>query len=228
MINILIVEDDLLIAEMLKEMLIELGYNVIAVAKNFNEATQKLKEYSEINLTFLDINLNGNLTGIDVAKHINLNYQIPFIFLTSFSGPKTVKDAADEIPDAYLLKPFTKNDLFSTLEMFKARNSELVNHSIVVKVGTTNVKLSSDIILYARSEKNYVEIITKPKRLVVRTSLDTFISELDDPLFIRVHRSFAVNMNKVDKLSSQQLQGENFTVSFSRNYKEKVQALFKS
>ena len=60
--------------------------------------------------------------------------------------------------------------------------------------------MSSDIILYARSEKNYVEIITKTKRLVVRTSLDTFISELDDPLFIRVHRSFAVNMNKLTNL----------------------------
>ena len=111
-LNILIVEDELLIAEMLKEMLLELDCNVIYVAKNYDQALEVLKNPNTINLAILDINLSETKSGFDVAKLINQEYKLPFIFLTSYSDKNTVKEAISLKPESYLIKPFTKTDLF--------------------------------------------------------------------------------------------------------------------
>ena len=79
-LNILIVEDELLIAEMLKEMLLDLNYNVVAIAKTYDLALFFLEKHKEINFAFLDINLSESKNGFDVAKQINEVYQMPFVF----------------------------------------------------------------------------------------------------------------------------------------------------
>ena len=87
MLNILIVEDELLIAEMLKEMLFDLGYINIHISKNYDEAKVKLSLHNDINLAFLDINLTDIKSGIDVAHHIKNEHKIPFVYI----GGKSTK-----------------------------------------------------------------------------------------------------------------------------------------
>jgi two-component SAPR family response regulator len=98
--NILIVEDDLLIAEMLKEMLLDLSYNVVKITKNYTQAVNELSVNNSIDLVFLDINLSDSKTGVDIAHQINNNSKVPFIYLTSYSDPKSIIEASATLPEA--------------------------------------------------------------------------------------------------------------------------------
>lgn len=116
MINTLIVEDDFLIAEDIRDFLQELGYKVVDIAYTRDQALRYLKKY-EVQLALLDINLGQKDDGIIIAQHIREHYDFPFVFLTSYSDQMTLNEAKQTLPQGYLLKPFDKSDLFSVLEI---------------------------------------------------------------------------------------------------------------
>src|SRR5688572_25699223 len=97
--HILIVEDELLIAEMLRQMLIDLGYKVAGIAANYDQALRYLQEDIRIDLCFLDINLQGKHSGFDVARELRSRHTVPFVFLTSYSDRKTISEAASLQPE---------------------------------------------------------------------------------------------------------------------------------
>lgn len=68
-------------------------------------------------ILLLDIQLSGNKDGIDVAEKVNKDFNIPFIFLTANSDVATVERAKNVSPHAYLVKPFRKNELFTSIEL---------------------------------------------------------------------------------------------------------------
>lgn len=139
-LQILIVEDELLIAEMLKETLFDLGYEVVGIAINFDEAINLLHTKSNINFVFLDINLAGSQSGFAVAEKINKDFKIPFLFLTSYSETATIQQAANFLPQGYLIKPFTKSDLFVALELYKAKFFDQ-GKSVEIKDGHFTLRL---------------------------------------------------------------------------------------
>jgi len=221
-LNILIIEDELLIAEMLKELLIELGYNIIDIAKDYATAVKSLEKYPEINFAFIDINLNSDKNGLDVADSINLNFkEIPFIFLTSYSDSKTVQDAVAKKPQSYLVKPFTKSDLFIVLEIFKSKDI-IVNRSVDIKDGQQNIKISHDAILWIKSENIYLEIKTKQKTFIIRNSLDRFLEKMNDSNFIKVHRSYIVNLKQINSINKQCVFISDQKIPISRSHYEKL------
>lgn len=224
--KILIVEDELLIAQMLKGMLFKLGYTKVYIAKNYAESKEQLILNKNIGLCFLDINLNDIKSGIDVAGELKNNFIIPFIYLTSYSDPKTVKEASETLPEAYLLKPFSQNTLFSTLEIFKAKNGNQSNNFFVIKDGTKRVKMKMNELLFAKSEKNYIDIYTTKKKYVLRQTIESFVLEVDSPKFIKAHRSFAVNINNIEKIEGSELLIQNHTIPLSRSYKKSILAFF--
>lgn len=201
-LDILIVEDELLIAEMLKEMLLDLKYNVVGLASSYKEAKQFLASGKKINLCILDINLNDEKTGIDIGHELAKEHKIPFIFLTSYSDRKTFEKAALCNPEAYLIKPFTQPDLFTTLELIKIKKLSAPK-TITLKDGHANIKLALEEILWIRSENIYLEIKTAKKTHILRSSMDKFLTELNDDNFIRIHRSYAVNLSHVTAISGQ-------------------------
>ena len=219
--NILIVEDELMIAEMTKEMLLGLKYSVIGIAKNNDEAQMFLSKSNDIDLVILDINLNDRKSGIDIGEKINEKYKIPFVYLTSYSDPSTIKKAAKTTPEAYILKPFTKSDLYTTIEIIKARKNQN-SSSIIVKDGDMTVKIDSSDINYIKSDNNYIEISTEEKKYVVRNSIDNFLDELSNSNFIRVHGSYAVNIMKIDAVNGQYILIGNIKCPLSRMYKNEV------
>ena len=219
--SILIVEDELMIAEMSKEMLQNLGYNVVGVAKNFEKAQSFFSGSYTIDMAILDVNLEASKNGIDVGKMINEKYKIPFIYLTSYSDPKTIRNAATTSPAAYLLKPFTKGDLHATIEMIRARKND-ESQSVVVKDGHLNVKVQSKDIRYVKSDNNYIEIVTVQKKFIVRNSLEQFLKEVDDPNLVRIHRSYVANILKIDAINGQYVLIGDEKCPLSRSYKDEV------
>lgn len=219
--KLLIVEDELLIAEMLKEMLQDLGYSIAGIAKNYAQAIALLQSHSDIDLCFLDINLQAEQSGFDVASFINEQSHIPFVFLTSYSDRKTISEAAIYEPEAYLLKPFTETDLFTTLEIFKVKKAgQSTPQLVTIKDGTSTVKIPLDEIRYLKSENIYVAVKTNAKNYLVRNSLSRFLEELALDTLVRVHRTYAVNMYHVKAISGDSLLVGDEKIPLSRMHRD--------
>lgn len=122
-IKALIVEDEVIIAEDIKQILLSLDYEVVGIATKYTTALEALKN-KDIDVALVDIMLGGSKNGIDLAHEIKDQFKIPFIFLTSHADAATVKKAKETQPNAYLLKPFSRDDLFTTLEIALARGEE--------------------------------------------------------------------------------------------------------
>jgi len=101
--NILIVEDEPIIAKDIQSYIVNLNYNVIGkMALDILHARQ-------VDLVLLDIHIGGSRDGIDIAEIINEKYDIPFIYLTSFSDETTLDRAKTTKPYGYIVKPFDDN-----------------------------------------------------------------------------------------------------------------------
>lgn len=218
--RILIVEDELIIAEMIKEMLTDLGYTVTGIAKNFEEAIDKCQKYRP-DLIMLDINLNAPKDGVEVAKYVSEVMNIPHIYLTSYSDPDTVRKAAVTAPVGYLLKPFSQEDLFTTIELFRARNN-LATNTLLVKEGHDLVRLDTRDVLFIKSDNNYLDIVTDRKNYMVRNTLDRFLEEAKDVNFVRTHRSFAVNIRKIDAIKGMYLYVGQYKCPISRAHRRDI------
>lgn len=114
--KVLIVEDEIIIAEDMNQILDSLGYEVVGIAHKYSIAIEMLSQ-SKPDIILLDIMLGGSKTGIDLAHIINAQHKVPFVFLTSHADAATVKRAKEVKPRAYLVKPFNKEDLYTTLEV---------------------------------------------------------------------------------------------------------------
>lgn len=113
-LNILIVEDEPVIATDLKSFLKSEGHKVVGVAYNATRALDLLST-TKPNLVVIDIHLGPGLSGIDIAEVIHENYKIPYIFLTSFSDELTLTSAQEYGPYGYLVKPYQERTLLTTI-----------------------------------------------------------------------------------------------------------------
>ena len=109
-IRILIVEDEVIIAENLSRKLKNIGYGVVGTAISGNEAVKMARKFKP-NLVLMDIQLQGDLDGIETAGSIQQHLDIPVIFLTAHSDRNTVDRVKTSKPNGYILKPFEERDL---------------------------------------------------------------------------------------------------------------------
>lgn len=112
----LIVEDEMVVAHDLTRILRSLGYAVPATAMRVGEALQMIDEH-EPDVVFIDIVLKGERDGIALAHALRENYAIPFLFLTAHADSDTVERARMTRPSGYLVKPFTKDDVYAATEV---------------------------------------------------------------------------------------------------------------
>ncbi len=126
--RILVVEDEVIIADDLCNTLRKLGYETLEPALTYREATTRFDE-EPVDMVILDINLGGKKTGMDVANHIRKNSNTPFIYLTSFSDTRTLELAKATMPYAYLVKPFEPADVLTTLEVAFNNHARYINNN---------------------------------------------------------------------------------------------------
>ena len=115
-LNILIVEDEVIVALELQQLLTNLGYRVAETARTGKDAIEKAQSL-EVDLILMDINLEDDISGIEAAERIQATEQIPIIFLTAFSDEKTLQAAKKTSPYGYILKPFNSDGLHTTIEI---------------------------------------------------------------------------------------------------------------
>ena len=235
-VRILVIEDELIVAEDICTMLEKLDYDVLGIAMNYTEGLAMLEEDLP-DLVLADISLGGNKDGIDLGIEIRKKYNMPIVFLTSHADKTTVERAKQVKPDGYLVKPFDQSDLYTSIEMAlvnfdghpvaksDANDSVglLVNDSIFVKDGHKFCKVQMDELLWMRSEGNYLELHTAgKKRFVIRSSMRDFLDKLPQKRFFRVHKSHAVNLSKVEAINSLNIEIDGAEIPLGRNFRDEL------
>jgi DNA-binding NarL/FixJ family response regulator len=125
-IKILIVEDEVLIAQDIARTLEGIDYVVSDIAYDGNTAMTCLQK-NPPDIALLDINLGSEPSGIQVAQHIQDEYDLPFIYLTSYASEMIVDKAKRTRPMGYIVKPFKERDLFSAIEIGLYNYAQMVN-----------------------------------------------------------------------------------------------------
>lgn len=134
-INVLIVEDEPMVAEDIAEALNNIDFKVSAVVYSEKAALEELKNNTP-DIVLLDINLKKGNEGMLIAEEINRKYQIPFVYLTAYSDKATLEMVQHTDPSGYLVKPFTEKGLFASLQL------ALLTHGKKIKTAFTMPELS--------------------------------------------------------------------------------------
>lgn len=113
--KILVVEDEILIANDISQALRSFGYEVMDIVVSGKAAIEFVKHHKP-DLILMDIMLEGEMNGIEAALEINENNRIPIIYLTAFSDVKTLRKASESNPYGYILKPFEERELLSIID----------------------------------------------------------------------------------------------------------------
>jgi len=209
-IKIGVVEDEMIIAASIVSTLKKLNYTVANTASNYKAAIEMI-EKEDLQLLLLDINLGGQKDGIDIATYVRSHYTLPIIFLTANSDIATVQRAKTVKPNAYLLKPFTKDDLYTAIEIAfssydESSDKQLKKDSIILKSGYDYVKLNFSEIISIESNDNYVSInIGSGKPLVSRATLSEMTDKLPSSTFTRINRSVIINHAFIKKVETDQV-----------------------
>ncbi|AXX86306.1 response regulator [Malaciobacter marinus] len=180
--DVLIVEDEPILAMAMKLKLKKFGLNVSNIATSPNDAIL----YAQNNypdLAIVDINLNSSKTGIEVANYLWKNFNIPIIFLTSYYNDKILSEAMEAEPYAYLIKPCRNEELkvaintamhkhqyfFKNKKVFKNKENDFLYLKENIKYNKTTCELFIDdnIIKLTKNEKKLFYILTKEAGKVI-------------------------------------------------------------
>ncbi|MDA3878779.1 MAG: LytTR family transcriptional regulator DNA-binding domain-containing protein [Prolixibacteraceae bacterium] len=246
-INILIVEDEFMIAEDIAMRLTDFGYNVVGHADSASKAIGILESHP-VDLVLVDINIAGETDGIELASIINDKFNLPFIFLTSLASKSIVDRALKTNPSAFLLKPFNDRQVQVSIELAlrnfenrepatgvnepaineKYSNANLIamRDSLFLKKDSHFERIRFSEIHYLEAESNYTTLVTDSGRFMYSCVLKNFEERLPKDVFLRVHRSFLVNMNMITGFEGKYLHLGQSRIPVSRKRREEMLGFF--
>jgi len=240
-IKILIVEDNVIIADDMQSMLEEIGYDIVDNVIVYERAVEVLKT-QQVDLVLIDIILASDKTGIDLGKHIRENYDIPFVFVTSNSDRATVENAKTVKPNGYLVKPFEQQDLYTSIEIALSNfiysneqgtqaaigetdedaplSNSILKDSIFVKKQHLYYRIQFGDIQFIKADNVYLEVNTVDKKFLVRSPLKDYLEKLPKNKFYRAHKSYIVNVDHIDAINSKDIMINNTLIPISKDFKE--------
>jgi DNA-binding LytR/AlgR family response regulator len=220
--NILVVDDEVLLAHTVAEMLRSMGYNNITSETSFEPAKDRISK-REAELVLLDINLGNGEEGLELARLCD-ELKLPFIFISSYSDKETLDKAIGTNPLAYLIKPISEGNLYSTLQLVTKQQQSNTRHTVQFKDGTEQIHLPLENILYLKAENVYVNVVTAFKTYLYRGSLQSFIDKLPQGALVQTHRSYAVNPTHIERIGANYLVIQQAEIPISRSFKHQIQA----
>ncbi|GGG25311.1 hypothetical protein GCM10011344_27480 [Dokdonia pacifica] len=236
--SILIVEDDYQESEYLKDILEDIGYNVIGSSASGEEAIDLYKElYADV--VIMDIDLNGKLDGIETAKIISEKYGSYIIYLTSLRDKITFKRAKATFPKFFISKPFNKYQLLDVIDQVidspkAVKNSNYYNDHFFIKNNQgVYEKYSIDQVSYIKADNTYSDIMLiindKLKKVTITKGIQTLLDRINNSKIQRVNRSYAINIDKIEFIEkmSVKLYGYNNMITVSKAYQVIFENLIK-
>lgn len=206
-----IVEDEVIVADDLAEIVESYGVDQISLFHSFHDA--KASFSSPADAYILDIRLEDG-DGIDLGTELN-KMGIPFLYITANNEVEVIKRAVQTKPVAYISKPFKERDIIAALELLKSQNT---NAQVELNTSKGKININTNDILFCKADDVYVEVVTEQKKYIQRATLKEFSSKLTEN-FVRVHRSYLVNKLKVTAKRADRLFVNHIEIPVSRSYK---------
>lgn len=214
----IVVDDEPMALEVVKAHAAKVPFLDLKAA--FTDAFQAMEylQKENIDLIFLDIKM-PDISGIDF--YTSLNKKPLLIFTTAYTEHAVTSFELDAID--YLLKPFSLARFMKAcnkaFELFNFRNAtDEVADYLYVKTGYEQVKVFYEEILYLEATGNYVTFVLKDKRVLSRSTFAEAINGLPANKFARIHRSFLVALNKIEKADRLQVTLGNHKLPVSEAY----------
>jgi DNA-binding LytR/AlgR family response regulator len=222
--NCLIIEDEPIAQNILKKFLNKIDYlQLQGCFTNASEAFNHIQK-EKIDLVFLDINMPG-IDGVSFAKILPEYIQV--IFTTAYR--EYAIDGFDLQASDYLLKPISFERFLKSVSRAKdiyeksgQTTSTERSDFLFVRSDRKMEKIAFGDILYVESFSDYLKIHQLNRLSVVRDSLSNFEKKLPQKDFIRLHRSFLVNIHMIDSYTHEYVEVGGQTLTISRSFKEEV------
>lgn len=213
--KILIVEDEMIIGANISLQLSKLGYEVTGIVSRGEEAISHVR-HSRPDIVLMDIQLKGALDGIETVNQMHRENNIPIIYLTANTDEENFERAKSTNPYAFISKPFKKLDLQHAIDLTMERLNRngvvkeeeetcispfVQSDSIYVRRNEKMIKILIDDIYYFEADRNYCKIYAKKKECLLVMTLKEINDRLPREHFLRIHRSFIINLSHVDEVA---------------------------
>ena len=182
------------------------------------------------------------MTGIEAASQIKKVTDIPVIFLTAYADEGTLNKAKITEPHAYILKPFKEIDIHTSIEIAMHKHGKEMElkveadllrsmaipkrdaRYIFLKHQSKLIKIKNNEIQFIEALKDYVVVNTTHGKYTIHSTMKDIEQKLPDELFMRIHRSFIVNLNKITAIHGTDLKLEEVekTISIGGSFKENL------
>ncbi len=219
--RILIVEDELSIAENIQEILELLGYVNIDIANSANQCIKVIKK-SRPDLIFMDIKLKGDKDGIELGEIVKQMIDAPLVYVTSYSDPTIIERAKRINPAGFIVKPFNTNDIHAIVEivLYNKRTKPstesavvktgiespfLVTDAVFIKADNAFERVSYNDIFYVEANGNMVTIYTKNRNFSIRKSMKDIEDILPSQYFLRVQKSYIVHLGQIEYFNTKEI-----------------------
>ena len=225
--NCIIIEDELPAQNILKSYLRKVPD--ITLLKTFQtalSANDYLKN-NTVDVVFLDINL-PDISGLDFIKTVK---NPPKIIITTAYPDYAVSSFELETIVDYLVKPYSFDRFLKAITKVEKRlnNQERVKEDVIfLNIDKTIHKLYLSSILYLESDRNYVNFYTEDKKFTIIDSLKNKKELLEESVFVQIHKSFIINIDKIDKYTSSTVFIKNNKLPIGRTYKKNLLTLLKN
>ncbi|WPR74826.1 LytR/AlgR family response regulator transcription factor [Algoriphagus sp. NG3] len=233
--RILIVEDDISIAENIQEILELLGYVNTDIANSANQCIKIIKK-NRPDLIFMDIKLKGDKDGIELGEIVKQMVDAPLVYVTSYSDPTIIERAKRINPAGFIVKPFNTNDIHAIVEivLYNKRTKPvtetaavsppsdspyLVTDAVFIKADNAFERVSYEDIHYVEANGNMVTIFTKKRDYNIRKSMKEIEEILPSQIFLRVQKSYIVHLGQIESFNTKEITlRSGATVQVGRQY----------
>lgn len=238
-VPLLLIEDEAVLALDLRATLRAEGYDVVGIASTGPQALELFRQHPEVGGVLCDIHLQGPWDGVETARQLLALRPVPLLYLTALADQATLDRALATSPAAYLAKPVSVASLRAALALAlhsvaqpappspAAHHEALTRDTILQRGDYVFIKdagefvriLLNDIVLL-EADNTYTSLRTATRRHALRLTLGAVLERLSFGQLVRVHRSFAVNIQHVERFSDAELTVAGQTVPLGRQYRE--------
>ncbi len=241
LIQLLLIEDEAVLALDLRATLHAEGYEVVGIAGTGPQALELFERHPGIGGVLCDIHLQGPWDGIETARRLLAVRPVPLLYLTALADQPTLDRALTTQPAAYLPKPVSAASLRTALALALhtvarpaapappaptppdalTRDTILqLDDHVFIKDNHEFVRIPLADILLLEADNTYTALRTTTRKYALRLTLGAVLERLHFAQLVRVHRSFAVNIQRVERFSDAEATVAGQVVPLGRQYRE--------
>ncbi|WP_435623410.1 LytR/AlgR family response regulator transcription factor [Flagellimonas sp.] len=213
-VKILIVEDEMVIGANISMQLTEMGFEVCGLLPKGEDVLSCIRN-TQPDILLLDIQLKGKLDGIETARLVRAEFDVPIIYLTSNADRVHFERAKATKPRAFISKPYKNIDLQRAIELTVetisnepkstsggAQHQFVLNDRVFVRKRDKLMAVAIKDIRYLEADRNYSKLFTGDKQYLLVGTLKSLEDKLPLHHFMRVHRSYIINVSQIDEVGN--------------------------